>query len=118
MALGARRGRIARQLFTESLLLGAGGVAIGLALAWVAIQSLTALVPVLPVDVVVDFRPDWRVVAFSSLLGLSASVICGLAPAAQASRGDLLSAIRPDASSQPHRQMTRQVWSRRASSRR
>ncbi|MGE4082338.1 MAG: ADOP family duplicated permease [Vicinamibacterales bacterium] len=89
-ALGAGRGRVARQLLTESLVLAAIGGALGAAVAWAVVTAAPALVPagVLPASVAITF--DARVVAFCAVAALVVGVVFGMAPAWQA--GDLTSA--------------------------
>jgi putative ABC transport system permease protein len=79
-ALGAGRGRIARQLLTESLMLSAGGACGGLLLAIVAVRGLSSIAPVsLPrlEHVVVD----GRVLAFTAAVAVLTSILFGLLPA-------------------------------------
>ncbi|HET9482593.1 MAG TPA: ABC transporter permease [Xanthomonadales bacterium] len=83
-ALGASRGRVVRQLLTESLLLAAVGCALGLALGAAALAVAPALLPegLLPSGVALAF--DARVVAFCTAAALVVGVLFGLAPAWQA----------------------------------
>lgn len=87
-ALGAKRGRVIRQLMTESLLLaGAGGV-LGLLLSqWCFVFLKNLVPPDLSQTVHLDF--DWRVLGFATLISVASSVFFGLAPAVQATRLDL-----------------------------
>jgi len=87
-ALGAGRGRLIRQLLTESVMLGlAGGIA-GVVLACFAVSGLVALAPRdLTRSVQITF--DLRIVVFAFLLSLVTSIIFGLAPAIMASRGNV-----------------------------
>jgi len=89
-ALGAGRGRVARQLLTESLVLAVVGGGLGAAVGWAIVGAAPALVPagVLPASVAVTF--DARVVAFCALAALVVGVLFGIAPAWQV--GDLTSA--------------------------
>jgi putative ABC transport system permease protein len=84
-ALGADRGRLIRQLLTESTLLGLAGGALGVGLAMVGLQALLAAAPAdLPrLDAIVM---DWRVLAFTAGLSLITGFVFGLAPAWQLSR--------------------------------
>jgi predicted lysophospholipase L1 biosynthesis ABC-type transport system permease subunit len=86
-AIGAGRGRLVRQLLTESLLIGLAGGAIGVALARLGVSALIAIAPQdLPrLDAI---SMDWRVLAFTTLLALITSVIFGLIPALQLARTD------------------------------
>ncbi|MGC2745747.1 MAG: ABC transporter permease [Candidatus Angelobacter sp.] len=87
-ALGAARGRLIRQLLTESVILGlAGGIA-GVVLAYFAVSGLVALAPRdLTRSVQITF--DMRIVLFAFLLSVVTSIVFGLAPSLVASRGDL-----------------------------
>jgi predicted permease len=84
-AMGAAEQRLLRQLLTESVLLGVVGGALGLALAYGAIQALVAIGPeALPrLD---EIRVDGRALTFTLLVSLSTGLLCGLIPALQ-SRG-------------------------------
>jgi len=92
-ALGATRGRIARQLLTESLLLAVAGGALGIGVARVFNAIFLARIAgQLPrADQV---RLDGTVLAFTALVALGASVLFGLAPAFRAARTDLNDALK------------------------
>ncbi|HET7843895.1 MAG TPA: ABC transporter permease [Xanthomonadales bacterium] len=83
-ALGASRGRVVRQLLTESLLLAALGCVLGLAGGAALLRVAPSLLPagLLPDGVALAF--DFRVVAFCSATALVTGVLFGLAPAWQA----------------------------------
>ena len=79
-ALGAGRARIARQLLTESLLLGAGGALGGLLLAIVAVRGLASIAPV-TLPRLEHVAIDGRVLAFTAAIAVLTSVLFGLVPA-------------------------------------
>jgi predicted permease len=96
MALGARGGRIVRQLMTESLALSLGGAALGAGLAWGGTHVLAAtLQPILPMPIAVDPHPDWRVLSAAGVSAVVCSVVFGLAPALGVARADIQTRLRP-----------------------
>lgn len=100
-ALGAGGGRIVRQLLTESLLLGLAGSIMGVLLAVVGTKALIAIAPPLPrLDEVGISGP---VLLFSTALGLGASVLFGLAPSLELSRGGPQESLRKDRRAGGHR---------------
>ncbi len=81
VALGASAGRLSRQLLTETMLLAGGGALAGLALAsWMA-DWLPALVPKIHVPVALGFTMNGRILAFTALAGVLATLLSGAAPA-------------------------------------
>jgi hypothetical protein len=100
LALGAGRLRLFRQLLTESLLLAALGATLGLPLAFWGIRVLPALLPDnLRIPRLDQLVIDRRVFAFTLLLTLLASVLCGLAPALHAGKTNLQEALQAGARS-------------------
>ncbi|HEV7499790.1 MAG TPA: ABC transporter permease [Vicinamibacteria bacterium] len=97
-AIGAGRGRLARQLLSESLVLAAMGGAAGVVLAVWAGRILTQ-VPMdwLPVPVHFDFQVDGTVLAFAALVSLATTMVFGLAPAHVVSKLDLVASLKADA---------------------
>ena len=91
-ALGASRGRLVRQLLTESVMLGAGGGVLGLAAAAVVLRAVPAVVPgdIARLDQV---SIDGLSVAFTVGLSIAAGLLFGAAPAFQWSRIDLVSTL-------------------------
>jgi putative ABC transport system permease protein len=105
-ALGASRGRLIRQLLTESVILSILGGIVGLFVGLAGIRAILALYPGNPLlgrlDVIGVFPRiggngsafDWRVLAFTFVLALLTGVLFGLIPAFQASRIDLTTALK------------------------
>lgn len=93
ISLGAGRRRLIRQLLTESLFLALVGGALGLALAAWGVGAIKAMRPGnLPrID---EIALDWPVVAFTVAVSVLTGLVFGLAPAVQAARGDLRSALQ------------------------
>jgi predicted permease len=101
-ALGARRGRIVRQLLTESLLLSAAGAALGTLVAVWGVEILIKLVSSglgEPFPFVIS--PDWRVLAFTTAITLATGILAGLAPTLRTAGLDLTPTLRENASSTP-----------------
>jgi predicted permease len=104
-ALGASRGRIVRQLLTESLLLGAIGAVLGIAGSYGALQGILA---VMPKDVIPDESEivlNGPVLLFSVLVTLVSTVLFGLAPAWHASGGALANPLKEASRSRGSRWM-------------
>ena len=81
-ALGARRGRLVRQMLTESLVLAAAGGLAGLAVAAWCHRALLALVSDrVPVPRIEQLTLDLPIVAFTMLVALATGVLFGLVPA-------------------------------------
>ena len=92
-AMGGSRGRILRQLITESAVYSFAGGALGLVLAWWLVRLLPLVAPArLPrLD---DVRLDGSVLLFCGLTTLVATAAAGLAPAIRGARVDLSDALR------------------------
>jgi predicted permease len=98
LALGAGRGRIVRQLLTESVLLGLLGGIGGVLLAYGLGDVLIALLPPTPFPIELNPQPDWRVLLFSFVVAIVSGVVFGLAPALQMARWNLTQGLRERAS--------------------
>jgi predicted permease len=86
LAIGASRGRVLRQLLSESLLLAALGALAGL---WVARALGRALIAALRTDgtpLILPLAIDWRIVGFTTALAVATCAIFGLVPAVRATR--------------------------------
>jgi macrolide transport system ATP-binding/permease protein len=94
LALGASRGRLIRQLMTESLLLALLGGGGGMLLASWAPALIFSVVPVEGLNL--DVNPNWTVFAYCFLTSLLTAILFGLAPAFQATRLNLVSMIKAE----------------------
>ncbi|MFL6255009.1 MAG: ABC transporter permease [Pyrinomonadaceae bacterium] len=94
-ALGAGRARLVRQWLTESVLLSCLGGAAGLLLALWANDVMISYAAGTPVASI-DLRLDYRVLIFTLLVSIGAGIAFGLAPALQASRLDLVTALKTE----------------------
>jgi predicted permease len=93
LALGASRGRMVRQLLTESMLLSLIGGVAGIA---TAVGTLGFILRFVPSNVprLNEVRIDWMVLASALLISILTGLVFGLAPALHSAKGALTSAIR------------------------
>ena len=110
LALGASRFRLIRQLLTESLLLAVGGGLLGLLPALWLLDMLRAFK--LPPNVPVFFaiQVDYRVYLFTFFLSLATGVLFGLLPAWQATKGNLVPALKDEGASSNQWRSARGGW--------
>jgi len=92
-ALGAARGRLVRQLLTESLMLAIAGGALGLVLSIFGVRWLGSIIPT-DVPGVDRLGLDPRILAYGFFVILAAGVIAGVAPALQVTRGSLTEPLK------------------------
>jgi len=92
-ALGAGRGRIVRQLLTESLVLASGGAVFGLGLAF-ALTRYLASSGKIALPLLQDVRVDGTALAFTILVTVGAAVLFGLAPGLRAAAGKMQEALQ------------------------
>jgi len=92
-ALGAGRGRLVRQLLTESAILAVVGAGAGVL---VAVWSLDALLAAAPETIrqLADVKVSWTLLGFALAMTMVTTVLCGLAPALQATGSDLAVALK------------------------
>jgi len=95
-ALGAARGRVIRQLLTESIVLAVLGGAVGLIVAQWGLQILLALSPV-DLTTLGQVRLSGPVLAFTATVSLLTAIVCGLAPAFEGSRADVQETLKDGA---------------------
>jgi predicted permease len=100
VALGARAGRITRQMLAEALLLCGLGTLLGVALAWIGIRELMALAPP-NLPRLESASIDWRVLAFAALAGVLESALLGVLQGWRAARPDVMQMLRSAGRSGP-----------------
>jgi predicted permease len=99
LSIGAGRGRLIRQLLTESLLLASVGGVLGLLLAsWGSTALLTILTHGKPVSSI-DVRPDWRVIGLTFATSMATALAFGLLPALRGTRVPLADSLKAQARS-------------------
>ena len=98
VALGAGRGRLARQCLTESAVLGIGGGALGILLAALSIRPFVVFWPG-SLPRAEEVQLDWHVLLFALAVSISSGLLFGLAPALRAPARELEQALRAGARS-------------------
>ena len=112
LALGAGRFRLIRLLLTESLILASLGGAVGIAIGYGVVDwfhSKDSIVFMTELPAAVPFRMDTRILLASLALSLLSAVLCGLAPALQSTRVDLVSGLKSAEADVPGR---KRLWGR------
>jgi len=109
LAIGAGRGRVIRQLITESLLVSIAGGVLGLGIGYAGMMLFRQIEIPSELPILLTFEMDRRALAFSFLVALVSAVIFGLVPAIQASRTDLTAVIKSGDIAAPGR---RRRWGR------
>jgi putative ABC transport system permease protein len=96
-AFGAGRARLVRLLLVESLVLGIGGGALGVLIAWGGLKVIVATMPtnLIPAESVIGLNVP--VLVFTLVLAVLTPLIFGLAPALEATRRDLSDRLRESA---------------------
>jgi len=85
-ALGATRGRMIRELLSESVLLAVAGSICGLFLAYAISRMLVAFISTGDSRIFLDLGMDWRVLGFATALAVLTTILFGLAPAFRATQ--------------------------------
>jgi predicted permease len=96
LAIGASRMRLVGQLVVETLLVSLAGGLAGLLFAWWGVRLLVGMMPQRFLPLKLDLTPDWRLMAFAFGIALVAGIVCGLVPALQATRPDLVPALKSE----------------------
>ena len=93
VAIGASRGRIVRQLLTESLILGLSGGLLGIAIAWTGVRAFVAFNPG-DIPRLGEVGIDGNVLGFAVAISVLTGLAFGLVPALRSSRPDLVSGLK------------------------
>ena len=97
LAIGAGRMRIVRQLMTEALVIALSGGLLGLLICRPAAAALTSILSQGGTPVQLDLRIDVAMLLFILGLSVAAALVCGVAPALRATRGDVAPALQQTA---------------------
>jgi predicted permease len=98
LAIGASRGRLIRQLLTESLVLGAIGAAAGTAVCALLLRLVEVMPLPIPIPITLALQMDGRVMLFTTVIALAAGLVTGLAPSFNATRPNLVADLKGEAS--------------------
>jgi macrolide transport system ATP-binding/permease protein len=109
LAIGAGRGRLVRQLITESLLIAVAGGVLGLGVGYAGISLFRQIELPTDLPVALTFQMDRRALLFSLAVAVASAVLFGLVPAIQATRTDLTAVMKASDSVAPGR---RRRWGR------
>ena len=96
LAIGASRGRLIRQLLTESLVLSLMGAVAGISLAILLLRFVEAIPLPVPVPLALTLQIDARVLLFTSAIATLAGLLAGLAPALKATKPNLTAELKGD----------------------
>jgi predicted permease len=97
LAIGSSRGRMVRQLLTESLLLSLAGGAAGIGLAVLMVKGLVAFLPSTLTGYAIASSPDPRMMAFTFGLSLLTGIAFGLVPALQSTKPAIAPTLKEQA---------------------
>ena len=94
LAIGAGRGRLVRQLLTESLIIALLGGALGLLVAQAGTDLFSQIRIPTDIPITLDFRLDPRALLFTVLASVASALLFGLVPALQTTRPELAPALK------------------------
>jgi macrolide transport system ATP-binding/permease protein len=109
LAIGAGRGRLVRQLVTESLLIAIAGGVLGLGVGYAGMTLFRQIELPTDLPIMISFQMDRRALLFSLAVAVTSAVLFGLVPAIQATRTDLTAVMKASDSVAPGR---RRRWGR------
>ena len=109
LAIGAGRGRLVRQLITESLIVAAAGGVLGLGIGYAGMMLFRQIEIPTDLPIALAFQMDRRALLFSLAVAVASAVVVGLVPAIQASRTDLMGVMKASDAVKPGR---RRRWGR------
>jgi putative ABC transport system permease protein len=93
-ALGAGRGRLLRQLLTESVIVGLASVPLGIVLAWLSTQLMNSSIPPDQLPYFIHWELNTRALIYTIGVAALTGIVFGLAPAIQASKADLQETLK------------------------
>jgi predicted permease len=100
LSVGASRGRIVRQLLTESLLISLAGGALGVLIAHVTFGGfynwVRAHLPMSVPPFAIDLSIDWRIWTYAFLVSIATGVAFGLVPALESTKLDIASGVKDE----------------------
>ena len=109
LAIGAGRGRLVRQLITESLLVAIAGGVLGLGIGYAGMMLFRQIEIPTELPILLAFQMDRRALPFSLAVAVVSAVIFGIVPAIQASRTDMIAVMKAGDIGEPGR---RRRWGR------
>jgi predicted permease len=107
LAIGAGRGRLIRQLLTESLIIALAGGALGLVVAQAGSQLFSQIRIPSDIPIVLDFGLDTGVLLFTMAVSAASAILFGLVPALQSTKPELARALKAGPSANGKRQRFR-----------
>ena len=96
LAIGAGRARLVYQLLMETLVVSLLGGITGLLFAWWGVRVMIGLLPKRTIPTELNLTPDLRVLGFAFAASLLTGLICGLVPALQSTRPNLVTALKSE----------------------